>query len=299
MQATLFDIQRFSVHDGPGIRTTVFFKGCNLHCFWCHNPESISSKQEVQFLPFKCIGCGKCLAACPRGCHTVSGGQRVYDRASCETCGRCAVQCPAEALALMGGTYTVPDVLETVSRDKPFYKGSGGGLTCSGGEPMLQKDFLLDLLTQAKAADVHTAVDTAGNVPYSFFCDVLPYTDLFLYDMKCMDDARHTAATGVSNRLILENIVKLSRAGAKIWVRIPVIPTVNNTPDNMWQAAEFLKNLDGVEKVELLTFHRLGEGKYESIGRTYSAMELLAATKVEMQALAAPFREMNMPTQIS
>lgn len=299
MQATLFDIQRFSVHDGPGIRTTVFFKGCNLHCFWCHNPESISPRQEVQFLPVKCIGCGKCLSVCRRACHTMNDGQRAYDRTACVTCGNCAAECPAEALTIMGKNYTVPEVLETVGRDKPFYKGSGGGMTCSGGEPMLQKDFLVELLSGAKAINLRTAVDTAGNVPFSSFSDVLSCTDLFLYDMKCMDDARHAEATGVGNRLILDNIVKLSQAGAKIWVRIPVIPTVNNSLENMQQAAEFLKALDGVEKVELLTFHRLGGAKYESIGKEYSAMDLQPATKEEMQALSQPFIDHKIPIKIS
>ncbi|MDO8685145.1 MAG: glycyl-radical enzyme activating protein [Clostridiales bacterium] len=299
MQATLFDIQRFSIHDGPGIRTTVFFKGCNLHCFWCHNPESISTKPEVQFLPVKCIGCSKCSLACRRACHSMRDGQRFYDREACVTCGDCVDACPSEALTLMGKNYTVKDVLEIVSRDKPFYKNSSGGMTCSGGEPMLQKDFLLELLIGAKAMDLHTAVDTAGHVPFHYFSEVLPYTDLFLYDLKCMDNDRHTAATGVGNRLILDNIRKLSEAGVEIWVRIPVIQGINDTLENMCRTAEFLQPLSGIKKVELLTFHRLGGGKYESMGKTYTAMELLPATKEEMQALSQPFKDMNITVNIS
>jgi pyruvate formate lyase activating enzyme len=299
MQATLFDIQRFCVHDGPGIRTTVFFKGCNLHCFWCHNPESISTKPEVQYLSMKCIGCGKCFSACPRGCHSVCDGQRTFDRSACLGCAQCTQACPSEALTMVGKAYTVQDVLDVVLRDKPFYKGSGGGLTCSGGEPMLQKDFLVELLARAKAEGLHTAVDTAGNVPWRFYEEILPYTDLFLYDIKCMDNARHAAATGADNRLILENIVRLSGEGAKIWVRIPVIVGVNDTAENMEQTAELLKPLEGVELVELLTFHRLGGGKYESIGKVYGAMELLPAAKEEMKALSQSFVDFNIPIKIS
>lgn len=299
MQGILFDIQRFCVHDGPGIRTTVFFKGCNLKCFWCHNPESMNPRPEVQYLAIKCIGCGKCVAACPQGCHSMTEGMHCYDRAACVSCGMCVDACPAEALSMMGRAYTMEEALGIALRDKPFYDNSGGGITCSGGEPMLQHGFLWELLQASKRYGLHTAVDTAGNVLFPWFEEILPHTDLFLYDLKCMDDGRHKAATGAGNGLILDNLVKLSEAGAAIWVRIPVIPTVNDSLENMEQTAAYVEPLKGVQKVELLTYHRLGGGKYESLGRTYSAAELKPLSKKDMQGLAKPFQDRNIPVKVS
>jgi glycyl-radical enzyme activating protein len=295
----LFDIQRFSVHDGPGIRTTVFFKGCNLRCFWCHNPESVGPGRDVRFLEQKCIMCGRCAGVCTKGCHTVEDGRRRYDRGSCVSCGECAAACPSEALSVAGKDHTVEEVLDVVARDVPFYRNSGGGLTCSGGEPMLQIDFLQRLLNGARTLGLHTAVDTAGNAPFRFFKEILPVTDLFLYDIKCIDDDMHRKATGTSNLVILENLNRLSEAGAAIWVRIPIVPCVNNTIDHMVRTADLLQTLDGIERVELLTFHRLGGGKYESLGKTYSARDLVPATKEEMTALSKPFIDRNMTVKIS
>ncbi len=299
MQGILFDMQRFCVHDGPGIRTTIFFKGCNLRCFWCHNPESLQPNPEVQYLSMKCIGCGKCAACCPQGCHGMLEGLHGFERAACQSCFACAAVCPAEALSVVGKAWTVQQVLDIALRDAPFYRNSGGGITCSGGEPMLQHAFLRELLSQAKVHGLHTAVDTAGNVPFSWFEEVLPYTDLFLYDLKCMDEDGHARATGAGNRLILENIRRLSEAGAEIWVRIPVIPGVNDTADNMVRAAQFLRPLKGVRLVELLTFHRLGGGKYESIGRGFTAMDLKPLSKEEMQGLSRPFGDIGIPVKVS
>ena len=292
MEATIFDIQRFSVHDGPGIRTTVFFKGCNLHCFWCHNPESIRSQREVEFLPIKCIGCGKCFTVCPNQCHVLKDGEHIFDQEKCTACGKCTDFCYAEALTMAGKTYSPQEVLDIVLMDKPFYKEEGG-MTCSGGEPMLQKDFLEELLRLAKENGLHTAVDTAGNVPFEWYEQVLPYTDLFLFDLKCMDDEGHVKAVGVHNQLIKENICRLSQAGAHIWVRIPTIPGVNATLENMRETAELVKDLEGVELVELLAFHKLGGGKYDSLGLEYAAKEITPPSKEEMNALCQPFRDVG------
>lgn len=299
MQGTLFDIQRFCVHDGPGIRTTIFFKGCNLKCFWCHNPESLNPKLEVQYLASKCIGCGKCIICCSNGCHIMDNGMHSYDRTYCLSCGECAAGCPAEALSSVGKDYTVEDVLNIAIRDKKFYDNSSGGITCSGGEPMLQHDFLKELLVAANAVGLNTAIDTAGNVPFEWFEEILPFTDLFLYDLKCMDNTQHTKAVGVGNRHILENIVKLSEAGATIWVRIPVIPSVNDSMENMERTANFLSPLKGVQKVELLTFHRLGGGKYETMGRDYTATDLLPLSKEEMQRISKPFQDKKFTVKVS
>ncbi|MBR3848704.1 MAG: glycyl-radical enzyme activating protein, partial [Oscillospiraceae bacterium] len=217
LKATIFDIQRSSFHDGPGIRTTVFFKGCNLACAWCHNPESQSFLKETLNFPDKTTPCGR--------------------------------------------DYTADEVFETVLRDELFYEASGGGVTFSGGECMLQLDFLLEILKKCKEHGLHTAVDTAGNVPWESFEKVLPFTDLFLYDIKTMDDSLHKKYTGVGNGLILENLSRLFKSGAKIWIRIPVICGINDSEEEMQKICTFLNAIGIPEAVELLPYHALGEGK--------------------------------------
>ena len=208
MKGNIFDIQRFSIHDGPGIRTTVFFKGCNLSCFWCHNPESIDIKSELQFQASKCIACGICEGVCTEGCHQMIEGFHAFDRTKCIVCGKCALACPPQALSMAGKDYTPEDILDIVLRDMLYYKNSGGGITCSGGEPMMQHEFLRELLGLAKDNGLHTAVDTAGNVPFEWFEQMLWVTDLFLYDLKSMDTSKHQEATGVGNERIIENLLK-------------------------------------------------------------------------------------------
>ena len=290
MTGKIFDVQRYSVHDGPGIRTTVFLAGCGLRCFWCHNPESFWQTGRLQYFEAKCVGCGKCFGACPAGCHKPDGqGGRVIDRAACVSCGACAAACWSGALTMTVREEDSAKIIGVVALDKPFYKDKGG-MTVSGGEPLLQADFTAELLKGAKTLGIHTAVDTAGCVPYANFQTVLPYADMFLYDIKCMDDGTHRRATGVSNKLILDNLARLSACGAGIAVRVPVIPGVNNTAGNMERTAEFLLGLPaGVESVELLNFHRLGGGKYGPLGLEYPAADLLPLSKEELRTLAAPF----------
>jgi len=252
MKATLFDISRNSFVDGPGIRTTVFFKGCNLRCAWCHNPESQSPKPQMLFYKNKCQGCGKCKEKCPNHLDT------------CTLCGKCALYCPNDARAICGKEYDVDEVMREIIKDLRFYQNSDGGVTCSGGECMLQIDFLAALLAECKRHGIHTAVDTAGCVPWESFERILPLTDLFLYDVKCCDDALHRRVTGVSNRLILENLTRLCVC-ADVLVRIPVIPGVNATEAEMGDIAAFLKPLRTVG-VELLPYHHMGEGKREALG---------------------------------
>ena len=252
-KAILFDIERNSYVDGPGIRTTVFFKGCNLKCAWCHNPESQSFKPQMLFYRDKCTGCGKCKAVCPTP-------------ENCTLCGKCALYCPADARKICGKEYTVEEVLKEVLKDKAYYENSGGGVTFSGGECMLQVDFLLELLKICKENGIHTAVDTAGHIPFESFEKILPYTDLFLYDIKIFDPDKHKKYTGVSNELILENLKKLSEAGGKIWIRIPIIPDVNDSMEEMQKIKELLAVCGQPEKVELLPYHAMGEHKYRAIG---------------------------------
>ena len=254
-KAIFFDIQRNSFVDGPGIRTTVFFKGCNLKCAWCHNPESQSAKPQMMFYKDKCTGCGKCKSVCP------------YHLEQCELCGKCTLYCPVDARKVCGKEHTVDEVLKEVLKDQAFYETSGGGVTFSGGECMLQIDFLAEILKKCKENGIHTAVDTAGHIPFESFEKILPYTDLFLYDIKIFDSQKHKQYVGVSNELILENLKKLFERKAKLWIRIPIIPDVNDSIEEIQKIKDFLKTIGTPEKIELLPYHAMGENKYRAIGK--------------------------------
>ncbi len=255
MTATIFDIERGSYVDGPGIRTTVFFKGCNLKCAWCHNPESQSREKQMLFHKNRCVGCGKCKEKCPNSLE------------KCELCGKCALYCSHDAREICGKEYTVCEVMREVLKDKAIYENSGGGVTFSGGECMLQIDFLEAILKKCKEEGIHTAVDTAGHLPFEYFARILPFTDLFLYDIKCLDSEKHEKYTGVKNERILENLERLLKCGASVWVRIPVIPTVNDTKEEMQGIKTLLDAFGRPERIELLPYHAMGEHKYAALGR--------------------------------
>ena len=266
MKATVFDIERNSYVDGPGIRTAVFFKGCNLRCAWCHNPESQSPKPQMMFYKNKCMGCGKCREKCP------------HNLESCDLCGKCSLFCPQDARDICGKEYTVDEVLKEVLKDKAFYETSGGGVTFSGGECMLQIEFLTKILKACKENGIHTAVDTAGHVPFEIFERIIPYTDLFLYDVKCFDSDKHRQYTGVENQLILKNLKSLLAKSTPVWIRIPIIPTVNDTEEELQRIKEYLSSCGIPEKVELLPYHAMGEHKY-------------AALRKEVHPFSAPCEE--------
>lgn len=268
MRGLVFDIQHFSIYDGPGIRTTVFMKGCTLDCDWCHNPESISSKKEIQTYFFKCIGCGKCFEVCPEGAHSIIDGARDYNKDICIRCGTCTENCYSGALVMTGKEMTVEQVVDEVLRDAAFYKTSGGGVTFSGGEPLLQDDFIASALERFRQAGIHTAVDTAGNVPYKAFGKVLPFTDLFLYDIKSIDETTHKKHTKAGNKIILSNLQRLGDTGKPIRIRVPIIPGVNAGVDSITRISDFLATVDNIEAVEPLAYHSLGAGKFESMGKT-------------------------------
>ena len=251
----LFDIQRSSFVDGPGIRTTVFFKGCNLHCAWCHNPESQSPKPQMMFYKNKCTDCGKCKNKCPHA---------LLD---CDLCGACTDDCPQGAREICGRNYTVDEVMKIILKDKAFYRASGGGVTFSGGECMLQIDFLKTLLQTCKENNIHTAIDTAGHVPFDRFEQITPYTDLFLYDVKCYDRETHKKHTGVGNELIFENLGRLLSGKKSVWVRIPVIPGINDSIEEMTAIRKLLDWYGFPEKVELLPYHAMGDHKYAALGK--------------------------------
>lgn len=266
MTGRIFDIQRFSLHDGPGIRTTVFMKGCTLDCAWCHNPESITLNKQVQTYFSKCIGCGKCFETCINGVHLIVDGERIFNRDLCKSCGNCVDECYSGALVMTGRDIGPDELISEIEADIPFYKDSGGGVTFSGGEPLMQSDFVASALKECKVRGISTAVDTAGNVPYLSFKKVLPFTDLFLYDLKAMDETLHKELTGVSNNLLVENLKKLDLEGVKIRIRIPVITGANDYDDNFKKMVELLSTFNNIEGVEPLPYHSLGAGKLESLG---------------------------------
>jgi pyruvate formate lyase activating enzyme len=287
---TIFNVQRFSIHDGPGIRTTVFLKGCNLRCDWCHNPESQRAPREIEFFPDKCIACGACVTACTQGAQLLlDGNKRVYQRDLCKACGLCVAECFADALLVSGEQRSVDQVVEEIAKDAEYYQTSGGGVTFSGGEPLLQPEFLRALLQACQQRGYHTAVDTAGNVPWERFAAVLPYTNLFLYDIKAFDEDIHRRYTGVSNRLIHDNLRRLSETGNEIWVRIPLVTGVNASSEEITAIAGLLAPLKMVRQVEILPFHTLGAEKYDSLGRSYPAQGYQAPDQAQIDLILAVF----------
>jgi len=270
----IFDIKKFSIHDGPGIRTTVFLKGCPLHCEWCHNPEGIAPQPEIQFWSKRCIACWDCIAECEQQALAVVNGSRRHDPAVCEQCGHCAEICPAEATQLIGQTMTVAEVMAEIEKDVVIYDESGGGATFSGGEPLLQIEFLEAILTVCKDHGIHTTVDTSGYTSPERFDRLRNLVDLFLYDLKIIDESRHIQHTGVPNRRILSNLKHLAHAGENITARIPILPGINDDEGNILQTGEFLASLGTIQKVNILPYHRAATEKYQRMGNHYRLAEI-------------------------
>ena len=263
MKATIFDIKHFAVHDGDGIRTTVFFKGCSLKCLWCHNPEGISRYKEIALSPDKCILCGRCADVCERSVHSFTAGHSLI-RESCSFCGRCEENCPAGAITVYGKEVEINEILPELLEDREFYESSGGGVTLSGGECLLQADFCQKLLMKLKERGIHTAIDTCGFVGRSALDKVIPHTDLFLYDIKAINDDVHKRCTGFSNKAILDNLIYLDRCGKRIEIRVPLVPGYND--GEIEKIAEFTRNLKNVSGIKILPYHKYAGSKYDSLG---------------------------------
>lgn len=272
LTGTVFDIQRFSVHDGPGIRTTVFLKGCPLRCKWCHNPEGLSREPQLQFFAEKCLGCGAC-----------GGRDRLSD----------ANACPSRALQICGKESNEDEIIAELLKDRIYYT-NGGGVTVSGGECLMQADFTAAILKRAKELGIHTAVDTSGFAPWSELSKVIPYCDLFLYDVKCIDPTAHKRYTGVDNSQIIDNLRRLNEEKREIWVRVPVIPDFNCNVKEMTAIAELVSSMSSVKQVTLMPYHTLGASKYATLGIEYGYDTAKSVTKEELASFCEIFKSRNL-----
>lgn len=290
VKGIVFDIRKYSIHDGPGIRTTVFFKGCPLTCHWCHNPESQAIIQEIMVRPNRCIRCGACVEACASGAIAWEDGLIVTNGDRCTLCGACTRACYAEAREIVGAEMSVGQVMAEIERDISFYEESNGGVTFSGGEPLVQREFLRALLRACKEQDIHTALDTCGFATWETLDSVREYVDLFLYDLKLMDDARHRQYTGVSNALILGNLRALAQRGHAIIVRAPVIPGVNDDDEAIRQLGAWAAALPGLRQVDLLPYHHLSADKYARLNRAYRLETTHPPSESRMHEIAQNLR---------
>ena len=293
---TVLDIKRYAIHDGPGIRTTVFLKGCRLSCKWCHNPESQRERPEILYYVDRCTLCGACVSACEHGAIGVMGDRLTLDQSLCVGCGACVRVCPNGARELAGRAMSVEQVVSEVVKDTLFYEESGGGVTLSGGEPLMQAEFTRDIAVRYHELDIHTSLDTSGYAPEKELMKVAGTIDLFLYDIKVVDDAIHLAHTGVSNRGILRNLRMLDEMRKRIWIRFPLVPGVNDDEQSLSDLIDLIGSLRAVEAVQVLPYHRAGEGKYRRLGREYAFLGTEEPSGEDAAAYLA--KETGLPVRI-
>lgn len=297
VSGTIFNIQRYSIHDGPGIRTTVFLKGCPLNCWWCHNPESQNSNSEIMFFKEKCTLCGSCLKRCPQKAIESVNGYPVIVKSKCTLCAKCSDFCPSNARALVGRNIEVKDLIKEISKDEIFYEESNGGVTFSGGEPLAQTDFLNNVLKLCKSKNIHTTIDTSGYATWEQFEKILDNVDLFLFDIKHMNNAKHLEYTQVSNVIILENLKKLSRRGCNIHVRMPIIAGVNDDDENIDLAVDFLSKLNIIQ-INLLPYHNMGMDKYRRLNMNYKLSGLEKPSNEVIDKIAEKFKKSSIKIKI-
>lgn len=288
MKAKIFEIKRFAVHDGDGIRTTVFFKGCPLKCVWCHNPEGIGFEPQLAYYENKCISCGECVPVCPSGAHSIENGLHFFDREKCIACDKCEKVCLGNALTFYGREMSVEELISILLEDKDFYENSDGGVTLSGGECLIQSDFCAELLKVLKESEIRTAVDTCGFVSKEALDKVMPFTDVFLYDFKAFDEEVHKKCTGQSNKIILENLKYLDDCGKKIEIRIPYVPEFNDS--QLPKIAEILSKFQNITKVRVLPYHNYAGSKYAALNIKNTLPEILP-TNNEIIAAEAYVKE--------
>ena len=298
LTGVIFDIKKFAIHDGPGIRTTVFFKGCPLTCRWCHNPEGWAIAAQHIHHRGRCIGCGECLQLCPHHAIEASDNGMLWDDESCMQCNTCVQTCPAQAHEFIGQTVSIDAVVEKIKKDIVFYDTSHGGVTFSGGEPLMQAEFLIDLLKACGQLDLHRTVDTTGYADAELLLAVAGDTDLFLYDIKHMDPQKHKSYTGVSNEKILNNLKLLAQHGANVNIRIPVIPGFNVNDENIKRTGAYVSSLPGIRKVNLLPFHNAASGKYTRLGVHCFSSEIQIPTPREINDIADRLGDFGLQVKI-
>lgn len=293
----IFNLQKYCVHDGPGIRTTVFLKGCPLNCWWCHNPESQLMKSEVMFWKDRCKFCGNCVHRCPAGAIDSVDKLLITNKGKCILCGKCSEFCFNNAREIIGKEISVNELMKEIDKDFVFYEESGGGVTFSGGEPLSQIDFLSDMLKECKKNDIHTSVDTSGYAPWKNFEKILDKVDLFLFDIKHMDSEVHEKYTGVPNKLILDNVKKLSDLRKNIYIRIPIIPDINDDEENLVKTAKFLSNLNIIQ-INLLPYHNIGMDKYKRSKKEYKLLDIQEPSKERMNEILEVFKDLGISVKI-
>ncbi|MGC8746792.1 MAG: glycyl-radical enzyme activating protein [Candidatus Saccharicenans sp.] len=293
MKGMIFDLKHYAVHDGPGIRVTVFFKGCPLHCLWCHNPESISPSKELMLLPNRCARCGDCVKACQYGALSQkTDGEVVAERSKCTLCGDCVQACPREAIQIVGWESEVDEIIKEIEKDIVFFDQSGGGVTLTGGEPLFQPQFAEALIDRLHARGIHVALDTSGYAKEDTFLKIASKSDLVLFDIKIMDEAKHRKFTGVSNSLILKNLKAINRNGeTPIWIRFPLIPGVNDDPENLAQMANFLLELSQVKMINVLPYHKGGVEKFHRLGKDSEFSVYEPPSQEKIDSVIGFFRE--------
>jgi pyruvate formate lyase activating enzyme len=294
----IFDIKKYAIHDGPGIRTTVFFKGCPLRCWWCHNPEGQTSGLELVYRSRRCIGCEECTTGCPRKALSLVAQHISINRRNCILCGKCSQVCPSDALSIAGKQTSAEEILEEIEKDRTFYDESSGGATFSGGEPFFQPEFLNELLTECKRRGIHTTVDTCGYAQYKIIDKLLGKVDLFLYDIKTMDAKKHKKYTGVSNRQILQNLKRLAENSSNIVVSFPIIAGINDDDQNVTETARFISSLHAIKQVNLLPYHKAGIEKYKNLDKPYKLDKIKPPSNQKIKSIKEKMEAFGINTGI-